>query len=144
MFDSILIVCTGNICRSPIGEQLLKDLLPGRRINSAGVRALVGNPADSMAIKIAAINGLSLAGHIARQLTSELCIQNNLILVMEKKHIETVCKYNPESRGKTMLFGHWLEHKEIDDPYRKSQESFEYIYKLLDKAAHEWAKAITK
>ncbi|WP_446668297.1 arsenate reductase/protein-tyrosine-phosphatase family protein, partial [Klebsiella pneumoniae] len=46
MFDSILIVCTGNICRSPIAERILRSLLPEKRIDSAGTGALVDHPAD--------------------------------------------------------------------------------------------------
>jgi protein-tyrosine phosphatase len=42
---------------------------------------------------------------------------------MEKSHIEQIGKIAPEARGKTMLFGHWL-NKEIPDPYRKSEEAF--------------------
>ncbi|WP_454538621.1 arsenate reductase/protein-tyrosine-phosphatase family protein, partial [Escherichia coli] len=41
MFNSILVVCTGNICRSPIGERYLRSLLPNKKIDSAGTSALV-------------------------------------------------------------------------------------------------------
>ena len=54
MFDSILVVCTGNICRSPIGERLLRQLLPGKRITSAGIYGLEGSPADVSAQDVAA------------------------------------------------------------------------------------------
>ena len=53
MFDSILVICTGNICRSPIGERLLRLGLPKKKIESAGVGALVNHSADSSAIKVA-------------------------------------------------------------------------------------------
>ena len=53
MFDSILVICTGNICRSPIGERLLRQLLPNKRIDSAGVGALVNHAADESAIRVA-------------------------------------------------------------------------------------------
>lgn len=68
---------------------------------------------------MADINGLSLNGHKARQLTRELCRQYSLILVMERKHIDAVARLVPEVRGKTMLFGHWLGEREIPDPYGK-------------------------
>ena len=90
MFDSILIVCVGNICRSPIGERLLKELLPHKDISSAGISALVGNSADAKAINVANAHGLSLNGHVARQLTTEMCRKSSLILVMERKHIDAV------------------------------------------------------
>jgi protein-tyrosine phosphatase len=60
MFDSILVVCTGNICRSPIGERYLRNLLPDKKIDSAGTGALIEHAADNSAIKVAQIHGLSL------------------------------------------------------------------------------------
>ncbi|HDZ1742706.1 TPA: protein tyrosine phosphatase, partial [Klebsiella pneumoniae] len=51
MFDSVLVVCTGNICRSPMGERILQSLLPEKIIKSAGVGALVGHPADPLALQ---------------------------------------------------------------------------------------------
>ncbi|BCZ56877.1 protein-tyrosine-phosphatase [Serratia marcescens] len=142
MFDSILIVCVGNICRSPIGERLLKELLPHKEISSAGISALVGNSADAKAINVANEHGLSLDGHIARQLTAEMCRKSSLILVMERKHIDAVCQFAPEARGKTMLYGHWNDRKEVVDPYRKSDEVFEFVYKLLAESAQKWVKAL--
>lgn len=62
MFDSILVVCTGNICRSPIGERYLRNLLPDKKIDSAGTGALIEHAADNSAIKVAQLHGLSLEG----------------------------------------------------------------------------------
>ncbi|ELR63781.1 Low molecular weight protein-tyrosine-phosphatase Wzb [Photobacterium marinum] len=142
MFQKILIVCVGNICRSPSGEYLLKKLLPSKHIASAGVGALVGKPADSIATEVAAANSVSLEGHVAQQLTSDLCREYDLILVMEKGHIEAVTKIAPEVRGKTMLFGQWIGQKDIPDPYRQSREAFEHAYSLIDEAAQAWAKKL--
>lgn len=144
MFDSILVVCVGNICRSPTGERLLKKILPDRRISSAGLGALVGKPADSSAKNIASKHGLSLEGHEGTQLTAALCRNYDLILVMEKGHIDAVCRLAPEVRGKTMLFGHWLGQCEIADPYRQSSEAFEFVYRLLDDSAKKWAQALNR
>lgn len=142
MFDSILVVCTGNICRSPIGERFLRRALPNKRIDSAGTGALVGHDADSSAIKIAAQNGLSLEGHKGQQLTSSLAREYDLILVMEKSHIEQICRIAPEVRGKTMLFGQWLGHREIPDPYRKSEEAFASVYQLIEQAGLLWVEKL--
>ncbi|KAA1194921.1 protein-tyrosine-phosphatase [Photorhabdus heterorhabditis] len=138
MFNSILIVCVGNICRSPTGERLLRRLFPQKEIYSAGISALIGKPAHELSSKVAARHGLSLGGHTARQLTSELCQQSNLILVMEKKHIEAVNRVNLGARGKTMLLGHWLSEMEIPDPYKSDTEVYEYVYQLLFKSANSW------
>ena len=134
MFNSILVVCTGNICRSPIGERLLRKYLPSKKIDSAGTGALVGHEADASAIEIARMHDLSLEGHKGQQFTSSLARKYDLILVMEKSHIE--------QRGKTMLFGHWIDQKEIPDPYRKSEEAFALVYQLIEQAGQLWAKKL--
>ncbi|MCL2896196.1 arsenate reductase/protein-tyrosine-phosphatase family protein [Brenneria tiliae] len=144
MFGSILVVCVGNICRSPTGERLLKQSLPAKQIASAGLGALVGKPADATATEVASQHGISLAGHSAQQLTSALCRQYDLILVMEKGHIDGVCRIAPEVRGKTMLFGHWLNQQEIADPYRKSREAFEFVYSQLEQSAQKWVQALSR
>ena len=79
MFNNILVVCVGNICRSPSGERVLQTLLPSKHIASAGIGAekscLVGKPADEMATQVAAEHGVDLSNHHAQQLTSALCSQ---------------------------------------------------------------------
>lgn len=142
MFNKILVVCVGNICRSPTGERLLKHYQPALTVESAGLGALVGKGADATAISVAQDNQLSLAGHSARQLTGKMCREYDLILVMEKRHIATLCEIAPEMRGKVMLFGHWDGEREIPDPYRKSREAFEAVYTLLDRSARQWAQAL--
>lgn len=72
MFDSILVVCTGNICRSPIGEYILRRELPNKKIDSAGTGALVGKNADPKAIKIAAEHGIDLKEHKGQQFTPSI------------------------------------------------------------------------
>ncbi|WP_261155732.1 arsenate reductase/protein-tyrosine-phosphatase family protein [Serratia fonticola] len=144
MFNSVLIVCVGNICRSPTGERLLKRELSEIKISSAGIHAVVGAPADNMAELVAEEHGLSLKGHIARQLTSELCRENDLILVMENKHIEAVCKLAPEARGKIMLYAHWLKRRDIGDPYKQSKEAYKLVYEILEDAAKHWINALKR
>ena len=144
MITSVLVVCVGNICRSPTGERLLKRALPDMRIASAGLSALKGYTADQTASEVAARHGLSLEGHHAQQLTASMCRDFDLILVMEKRHIEQVNRIDPAARGKTMLLGHWLNQQEIADPYRKSREAFEEVYGLLENAAQKWVNVLSR
>ncbi|MDU1573904.1 MAG: protein tyrosine phosphatase [Pantoea sp.] len=144
MITSVLVVCVGNICRSPTGERLLKRALPDMRIASAGLSALKGYPADQTASEVAAGHGLSLEGHHAQQLTASMCRDFDLILVMEKRHIEQVNRIDPAARGKTMLLGHWLNQQEIADPYRKSREAFEEVYGLLENATQKWVNVLSR
>ncbi len=144
MFHSILVVCTGNICRSPIGERLLRQLLPGRQVTSAGIFGLEGRSADASAQAVALRHGLSLEGHVARRVTCSLLQQSDLILVMEPEHLRFIATMAPENRGKSLLFGQWLETQDIPDPYRKSREAFEYVFGQLGKASQEWARRLSQ
>ncbi|CDK72476.1 colanic acid production protein-tyrosine-phosphatase [Escherichia coli] len=142
MFNNILVVCVGNICRSPTAERLLQRYHPELKVESAGLGALVGKGADPTAISVAAEHQLSLEGHCARQISRRLCRNYDLILTMEKRHIERLCEMAPEMRGKVMLFGHWDNECEIPDPYRKSRETFAAVYALLERSARQWAQAL--
>ncbi len=144
MFENIIVVCSGNICRSPTGEYLLKSLLPHKNIISAGViveqSRLVGKSADFTAANIAKHHHINLDDHKAQQLTEQMCRENDLILVMEQHHLEEVSLISPHSRGKIMRFGHWLGNKEIPDPYKKSVEYYEFVWNLLATSAALWAE----
>ena len=139
MFNKILVVCVGNICRSPTGEALLKKLLPHKDIRSAGVQALVGHAVDEQAKKIALVRGVEMQEHVAAQLDMQMCQEADLILVMETSHINAVENICPTVRGKVMLFGQWLANKEIADPYRQSDDMFELVYQQIEAAANKWA-----
>ncbi|NEN67474.1 protein tyrosine phosphatase [Escherichia coli] len=144
MFNSILVVCTGNICRSPIGERILKQLLPTMQVDSAGTAALIDHNADNSAIKIAKKHGISLEGHKGKQFTAKLARNYDLILAMEKIHINQIEKIAPEARGKTMLVGHWLENRDIPDPYRKSDEAFASVFVLIQRSSQLWVEKLIK
>jgi protein-tyrosine phosphatase len=140
--ESILVVCVGNICRSPVGERLLARAVPNIRVSSAGLGALVGNPADATMSKVAARSGLSLDGHVARQFTPELAAENDLILVMEAGHRAEIIRTVPAVSGKTMLFDHWIGGKGVADPYRKPEEFHKAVFDQLALAVTEWTKRL--
>lgn len=142
MFDSVLMVCAGNICRSPTAEYVLKSKLTDKNItvSSAGLTALVGKSADAMAQKIALSNGVVMDTHQGQQLSSQLIATNSVILVMEQRHLNDVHSRYPEARGKTFLLGKWINNAEIPDPYRQSKEAFEHVYALIDSACSAWQK----
>ena len=129
MFNKILVVCVGNICRSPTAERLLRQFHPALTVSSAGLGALVGKGADPCAISVAQAHNLSLDNHCARQISGRMCREYDLILTMEM-------------RGKVMLFGHWDSEREIPDPYRKSRDAFDAVYALLERSARQWAQAL--
>ena len=139
MFDRILVVCQGNICRSPVGMAMLQQRLPERDVQSAGLGALVGHPAEPLAAELAAEDGLDLEEHRARQLTADMLQWADLVLVMSDRQRRGVSGLDPVATGKTMLFGHWLGNdSEIPDPYRKSRDAFVHVHKKLNRAADAW------
>lgn len=143
MFQNILIVCVGNICRSPTAEHLLKRLLPSHSIQSAGLHALSGQDADLQAIKTALSHGVLISGHTARQLTPDMCEAADLILVMEPEHLDAVADIYPPARGKSMLFGQWLPQQSIIDPFGHNNAAFETAFIHLQAAAEAWANKLT-
>ncbi|TMP45714.1 phosphotyrosine protein phosphatase [Pseudoalteromonas citrea] len=142
MFDSILVVCAGNICRSPTAEYILKDKLQGKaiRVSSAGLTALEGKSADATAVELALQQNIDMSAHKGRQLNSSLVAENSVILVMEQRHLSDLCNRYPQARGKTFLLGKWLDDKEVPDPYRQSREAFEHVYELIESACGAWQK----
>ncbi|WP_127347761.1 low molecular weight protein-tyrosine-phosphatase [Pseudidiomarina mangrovi] len=150
MFDKILVVCLGNICRSPTGEFALKRLLPDKHIASAGLQAMKhsdgnGWDMDKAARAVAERNGLVCPTHQAQQLSRELIGQYDLILVMEHQQRSHISQRYPEATAKTMLLGHWLQAngKEIPDPYKKSDDVYQHVFELIDQACSAWAKKLS-
>ncbi|HBM07568.1 low molecular weight phosphotyrosine protein phosphatase [Pseudomonas sp. Choline-3u-10] len=140
MFQNILIVCVGNICRSPAAEALLAHKLEGKglTISSAGIGALVGNPMDKTAHEVLNDHGVEHASHRARQVDSEMLHRADLILVMEQSHVQHIRQIAPEVHGKTFLLGKWLDDTEIPDPYRQSKPAFEHVHSLLTQSVESW------
>ena len=146
MFKNILIVCVGNICRSPMAEYLLQQMINKQnldiKITSAGLGALVGHSADEYAIEIMKENGIDGAAHRARQLNNEMVKQNELILVMENWQQKEIENQYPYARGRVHLLGKWgAEGKqalEISDPYKKPKQAFVHAYEKINKACAQW------
>jgi len=150
MFNRILIVCLGNICRSPTAKFLLQQALPEKHIESAGITAMVkdgkGWDMDAKARETAQAKGYEFGEHAAQQLTRELINNHDLILVMENEHRQYIGKRYPEAMAKTMLLGQWLNDsngnsgkgKDIPDPYRRSDEVYQHVFDLIDKSCNEW------
>jgi protein-tyrosine phosphatase len=147
LIDSVLVVCVGNICRSPVGAQLLAVKLAQENqapiINSAGIGAMVGQAADPVVSKLAHSHGLSLEGHIARQFTSKMGMEHSLILVMEPKHRQHILQNTPALAGRIMLFDHWTGARGIADPYQRSREFHEAVYSRIEVSAAAWATRLT-
>lgn len=142
MAKNILVVCVGNICRSPMGEYLLRRMLLVKNadisVSSAGIGALVGSKADDFALEIMAENSIDLMPHRARQLDEKIIKESELILVMEHWQKKELEQRFPFARGRIYLLGKWND-LEINDPYKKSKNHFVDAFEKINRSCKEWA-----
>ena len=124
MIKRILLVCTGNICRSPLAEALLRRALEERSVagvsvTSAGTGAWDGAPASEGAYLVGLERGLDLSGHRARLLTRELVEEADLILTMARHHRARVDELGGE--GRVFVLGEYAgregDEAEVSDPF---------------------------
>lgn len=139
--QNILIVCIGNICRSPMAEYLFKIEYPQLQIESAGISSLTGHAADAKAQLCMQRLNIDMSTHIARKLNAQHLKKADLILVMstnQQKHIEQTW---PFSKGKVFRLGHW-QHQNVPDPYQRDQHVFDEICQLIQRCIADWKSYI--
>ncbi|MCX7994165.1 MAG: Sua5/YciO/YrdC/YwlC family protein [candidate division WOR-3 bacterium] len=119
---SLLFVCSGNSCRSPMAVGIIKTMIDERyvEIKSAGTAAVDGLPASENALLIVKEFGGDISSHRTKYLTRELVDEADLILVMEYKHYETVVELSPAAAIKTFLLKEYKRKRrsdnEVSDP----------------------------
>lgn len=140
----VLVVCTGNICRSPIAQAWLASQLHGAAdVQSAGTSALVGSPADPSAVQVCRDAGLDLASHRARQITPELLRAANLVLVMESGHRDHLCRIAPWATGKIWRWGHHAG-TDIADPYKLGLDKFQIALETIVRLGKTWVPLVER
>lgn len=140
---SILVVCEGNICRSPMAAGLLATWLPNVTVRSAGLSALVGRPADEHAVELMKERAIDITSHRAAAIHREMCRVSELILVMDLEQKNRLEDLYPETRGRVFRVA---EHGAVDvpDPYRQSKDAFRDALRLIERGASEWLRLIEK
>jgi protein-tyrosine phosphatase len=141
MIASILVVCEGNICRSPMGEMILRTKLPGVQVWSAGMGALVGSPPAPHAEEVMREHGLDISSHRAQQLSETDCKRAELILVMEQDQKRRLERRFSFTTGRVYQLGHFGKF-DVSDPYRMPRIHFEQCFELLDRGAADWVERI--
>lgn len=144
MITSILFVCTGNLCRSPMAEVLMRARPGGAGdsrlpVASAGLAALVGEPAPPAAIELLARRGLDLAAHRARQITRKIALEHDLILVMEQQQRQELLRRWSMLRGRVHLLDDAPAAGDIPDPWGQPLEVYEQVLARIEPALEAWA-----
>ena len=139
---NILVVCTANSCRSPLGEAVLRNLLPRHVITSCGMNARVGWPAFNVTAKLAAEEGFELSSHRTRQFNQALARSAQLILGMERHHCDEITRQMPMLVGRVHLFDRWSGATGIPDPMGGPIEKHRRVLSAIIRAAEPWAAFI--
>ena len=128
--NKILVLCLGNICRSPMAEGFLKRELPDRIIMSAGITAMIGYPADPLSIRLMQEQGIDISSHRAQNLTDWMVEAADLILTMDTEQTAFIERTYPEFQGRLMRIGHFGDF-DVPDPYRQSANVFRQSQQLI-------------
>jgi protein-tyrosine phosphatase len=139
----ILVVCEGNICRSPVARAFLERALPSATVKSAGTRALVGRHADPLAIQLAHERGMDISEHIAVALGDEQVHAADVVLTMTAIQRTQILTLFPAARGKVFRLG---EHEKLDivDPYQRHRVVFDLAFAQIAHCVTNWRDDIAR
>jgi protein-tyrosine-phosphatase len=138
----VLVVCTGNTCRSPLGEVLLRahlaadPRLAGVTVASAGTNAATGAPASEGSYLVALERGLDLSAHRATLLTREMVSAADLILVMGGSHARAVLAMGGAGKTHTVVEfaeAHRSGSPDVADPFGGDVEEYRATADMLDR-----------
>ncbi len=148
----IMMVCLGNICRSPLAEGILQDKVNARgldwTVDSAGTSGYhVGELPDSRSMAIARRHGLDLSYQRSQRFLPEHLAEYDFILAMDTQNYEDIlslCR-TPEEREKVQLimdYGDDPTVKDVPDPYYGGKDGFSDVYDMLDEATEGFLRTM--
>lgn len=134
--NSILFICIGNICRSPMAEGLLKHAVPDIPVLSAGISALVDKPADPLAVQIMREQGVDIGAHRARSLSAWMVRDADVILTMDGWQTQFIKMNYPASQYKVFRLCE-VDKCDVPDPYRQGRTAFRHACDLISRGVDE-------
>jgi len=148
---NVLMVCLGNICRSPLAEGILKHKIDSTQhhVDSAGTAGYhVGNPPDPRSIKVAQENGINISQQRCRKFTVNDFDSFDLIYAMDESNYGNIIglarNIKDSNKVKLLLSEVNLTNKEVPDPYYDSEDGFEKVFQMIDQACDVIAVRIEK
>ncbi|MTI93973.1 MAG: low molecular weight protein arginine phosphatase [Firmicutes bacterium] len=146
----ILFVCTGNTCRSPMAEALLKSMTRSRglgeiKVSSAGIAAATGSSASPLA-RDALDDGRALDEHRARQVDNTLLAKADLVLTMTGQHAAILRSQFPEHSDKVHALLEYVDETETDvaDPFGGDRETYRRTRDQIESALVKVLARLTK
>ncbi|HCP06324.1 MAG TPA: glycine hydroxymethyltransferase [Verrucomicrobiales bacterium] len=129
---NVLFVCTGNVCRSPMAEELLRSHLNGHqdiKVGSAGIGAVEGQPASPFAVEVMKEKGLDISRLRSRPIQQEMVRHADCIFVMTYGHLDSLLLLYPSAAEKTFMLREFQpglspDEREVDDPIGQSRETY--------------------
>jgi protein-tyrosine phosphatase len=149
MKTNILMVCLGNICRSPLAEGILESKVDPEAVyvDSAGTGGYhIGNPPDSRSIAVAQKYGLNIEKQRCRKFRPSDFQKFDVIYAMDRSNYDNIIALaqsgTDTEKVKLLLKEVDLPEKEVPDPYYDEEDGFEYVYRLIDQACEAIAKKL--
>jgi protein-tyrosine-phosphatase len=139
----VLFVCTGNTCRSPLAEGLLRKAVEGRddvEVRSAGVSAMPGAPASRQTIDALKRRGISLDGFRSRMVDEEILDWATHVFAMTRGHLDAIARVFPEADEKLHLACEFVDlpgrgvGADVPDPIGGGRETYEEVARVLELA----------
>lgn len=146
----ILTVCTGNTCRSPMAEGILRELIKEKGLDldvkSAGIYAVNGDKASYNSIIALEEIGINISNHKSTFADEELINKADLILTMTKSHKQSLISRFPNAKNKIFLLHEYSEGelKDVIDPFGGSLGEYKIVRDEIYKAAEKIIKKISK
>jgi protein-tyrosine phosphatase len=136
----ILVVCTGNICRSPMGEGLLREAIArdpnlrvrGIEVRSAGIHGWDAAPASALAVEVMRERGVEISGHRSQPMSEGLAAWADLILTMTAEQRGWILGAFPAADGKVMRLAEYSgAPDDIGDPYGGDPGEYAHCAEVL-------------